>query len=120
MNVEAMIKRLKGKKYSVTRASGAGYYGANGVYVQGSTTALQILGSVQPLDYETLISIPEGDRTTERFRFYSFYPLLNNQAELLAHGDVVSVSGVDYRVESVAHWPGYSKSVIVRVNNASN
>lgn len=116
----AMIKRLRGKKYNVTRMASGSYSATTGLFVPGSTTVIPILGSVQPLTYEDIISIPEGDRTTERYRFYSFAPVQTNQAPSLAHGDVISVSGIDYKVEKVAHWPNHSKAIIARVNSATN
>lgn len=125
MNVSAMIKRLKGKKYTVTRAkegsAGVGSYSeTDGKFVPGETETLQIMGSVQPLNIHELISIPEGDRTRERKRFYSFPPLKLLENARLTKGDRVDVDGEAFEVEGVDHWPAYSKAVIVKVNTNEN
>lgn len=121
MNVNAMIKRLGGKKYPVTRmASDGSYSGTDGSYIPGATRTIQVLGSVQPATAEDLVSIPEGDRTRERFRFYSFQPLKNNDTEHLRKGDVVPYRGQNYQVESVKHWPNHSLAIIARVNTNAN
>lgn len=121
MNVTAMIKRLRGKSYTVTRSNANGAYStADGTFIPGATTTLTIEGSVQPMTSQDLVSIPEGDRTRERFRFYSFPDLLNIDNSTLRKGDVVSVSGVDFQVENIWHWPNHSKSIIVKVNTDAN
>lgn len=125
MNVNAMIKRLGGKLYSVTRpktdVTGQGSYSStDGTFVPGATEVLQILGSLQPMTAEELISIPEGDRARERFRFYSFSPLKNDSNALLKQHDAVDVNGVSYEVEKVEHWPNHGKAVIVRANTNEN
>lgn len=122
MNVTAMIRRLRGQKYKVTRANSDGSYSAtDGSFVAGVTITFDLMGSVQPLNGEDLISIPEGDRTTERFRFYSFAPLQTNDTARLRKGDVVDVNGVNYQVEGgLDHWPTHTKAIIARVNTNAN
>lgn len=116
-----MIGRLKGKKYTITRSNEDGHINpANGVFVPGATTTLQIMGSVQPLTAQDLVSIPEGDRTKERVRFYSFPILLNNRTAQMRKGDDVSIDGAAFRVESVEHWPNYSKCILAKVNSGSD
>lgn len=117
MNIAGMIKRLGGKYYTVTRPNTDGSYSEiDGVFQPGPTKTLSILGSLQPMSPEDLVSVPEGDRTTERFRFYSQVPLKNLDAPALRLGDMVDVDGVNYRVETVEHWQKFTKAVIVRNN----
>lgn len=121
MNVNGMIKRLGGKTYTVTRANADGAYSTeDGTFVAGATVTVPVLGSVQPATPEDLVSVPDGDRTRERKRFYS-QPALNTQdTAALRKGDVVDVDGQLFKVESVGHWANHGKSILVSVNSATN
>lgn len=118
MNIPAIIRRVKGsKKYTVLRHKGGAYNALTGVFEGAPPEEIQIVGSSQPATPDELVSIPEGTRDKERRRFYSFPDLKNVDAHKLAKGDTVkNIDGKDYRVETVEHWPGYSKSVVVTVN----
>lgn len=122
MNAQGMIKRLHGKLYTITRAEGGqgSYDPTNGDYVPGTIETIEVLGSVQPLNYQEIVSIPEGDRTRERYRFYSYPALKNTDVPRLTIGDLVTVNGDAFQVESVAHWPNHGKAIIVRVNTNAN
>lgn len=123
MNVNAMIKRLGGKKYIVTRAladSEGAYDQTNGTYVPGDTEQLEVLGSVQPMTSDEIVSIPEGDRTRERYRFYSAAPLKNIKTVKLQKGDLVLINDEQFEVEKVDHWPNHGKAIVVRVNTNEN
>lgn len=121
MNVESMIRRLRGKNYTVTRVNADGEISeVDGSFVPGETISLQILGSVQPIQARDLVTIPEGDRVRERFRFYSLHRLLNDRVSKLRKGDDIAINCEAFRVESVQHWPNYSMAIVVRVNTNAN
>jgi hypothetical protein len=121
MNVAAMIKRLGGKEYTVTRASADGSYDdSNGSFVPGATETLSVLGLVQPMTPDELVSIPEGDRTRERFRFYCATALKQIDTSTGRPADTVDLDGVPYDVDNVEHWPNHGKVIIVRKNTDGN
>lgn len=121
MNVNGMLGRLKGRNFTVTRVSGSGSYSpTDGSYTGGTTETLTVLGSLQPMTPDELVTIPEGDRSRERFKLYTASALRNIDPVRLAKGDTVDVDGVPYEVESVEHWPNHGKAVIVRVNTDEN
>lgn len=122
MDAAGMIKRRLGSKlYTVTRAGAAGSYSpTDGTFTDGTPTTVQVQGSLQPATVNDLISLPEGDRDRESFRFFSVPPLQNNNTPNLNRGDLINVSGVTYRVASVQHWQVYGRAIIVRENTNAN
>lgn len=121
MNVSALIKRLKGKNYTVTRVNANGTYSTeDGTFNPGSTTTLTIMGSVQPATAEDLLSIPEGDRTRTRYRFYSDPPLKIQDTAALRKGDLVELTDGSYEVESLKTWPTHTLAIIAKVNTDEN
>lgn len=120
MNVAGMLKR-HGKDYTVTKITADGSYsGTDGTFIPGSSATSTVRGSLQPATPDDLLSIPEGDRTKEAYRFYSVIPLQNADIAKLRKGDRVSVSSAPFEVKSVEHWPNHGKAVIVRVNTNAN
>lgn len=124
MDVVGMIKRTKGALlYTITRTNGTGSYdqtGARGVFVPGTTETLQIWGSKQPLGFKDIESIPEGDRTKESHRFYSFPDLRSNDTQRMAIGDTLPINESTFRVVSIAHWPNHSLAIVVKENTGDN
>lgn len=123
MNVGAMIRKLGGKNYTVTRAvenATGSYDSANGTYIPANTEQLLVLGSVQPMTADELVSIPEGDRTRERYRFYSIKALKNAKVSKLQKGDRIDIDGELFEVEKVEHWLNHGKAIVVRVNTNAN
>jgi hypothetical protein len=115
MPVKDMLLRFGARVYSVTRSLGGEYDEETGKYTPGATSALEIMASVQPLGPEQVASMPEGDRTRERFNFYSEAPLQLGDTTTGRKADVVRVGEFDYEAESVERWVAYTKSVIARV-----
>lgn len=120
-----MIKRMIGSaNYVVTRANADGAYdqtpGNGGKFIPGASTTITINASIQPATPDDILTLPEGDRTKESFRFYSYPELKNIDVSRLREGDVVPYRAANYRVASVEHWPNYSKAIIVRVNTDDN
>lgn len=115
MRVDRLLKSLGAETYIVERMTAGTFSETTGVYSPGPTTQLSIQASVQPLGPEEVVSIPEGDRARERFRFYSEAPLQLGDTATGRRADVVIIGGKKYMAETVERWVKYTKTIVVKV-----
>jgi len=102
MDLSSVISDLaSGTTYAVTRRAPA-TYDADGRLVPGSTTALVITASIQPLEGRDLLRLPEGLRTKELLKIYSSTQLFVQGAG--QDPDTVIYQGFPYQVETAEQW----------------
>lgn len=91
------------RPYTITRNSVAGSYNTAGEYVEGATTTLSIMTSIQPADAEDLKSLPEGRRESEAYRLYTD-TLLKITERDSTQGDTILIGTKQFEVLSIAPW----------------
>jgi hypothetical protein len=112
-----MIARFATGSYVVTRA-GTGSFVA-GVYVPGASSTFSIVASVQPVNPQDLLRLPEGERSTDRKAVYTTTELRTAEAEG-ALSDRITYRGSTYEVESVNPWDetgGYFKIIAKKMGD---
>jgi|GEM_PF-4413887 len=114
-----MIESFATGTYDVKRPSADGTY-VNGEYQKGSTTALQVTGSLQPLTPRESALLPENERNREAFKFYSEVELFPATEDGLRQADIVEINDESFLVRSCERWRDvdlpYFKSILLRMN----
>jgi len=89
---------------TVTRYAGGGY--VDGLYVNGSTSTLNITASVQPLQPRELLLLPEGERFREHVwiitqtELKTVNPVTGEKADVLTR----TRDGRQYEIQHVKQW----------------
>jgi hypothetical protein len=73
----------------------------NGIYVPGTTTTSQFIGSVQPMSGKEVMSLPVGRQDTGKVKIYS-----NTQLPVSTQGDT------DIEPGAIVSWQGQNWEVI--------
>jgi hypothetical protein len=92
-----------------------------GRFVVSDATTVELYGSVQVADANTLQQVPEGDRVTGARVFWSTSPMYETRiGENPGLSDFLIHRGVQYRVAKVWDWSanGYYKALGVRIKGA--
>lgn len=103
---------------TVTRASSASSYDANGRPVAGGTTTITVNASVQPTSGRDLQLLPEGERTKESLTFFATSELRTSDPETGTPADRVAYGSKNYEIQSVQDWSelaGYWRAVGMKV-----
>lgn len=118
-----MIESFATGTYEVKRASADGSY-VNGEYQKGSTTTLQVTGSLQPLTPRESALLPENERNKEAFKFYSEIELFPATEDGLRQADTMEINSEHFLVRSCERWRNvdlpYFKAILLRMNEQSN
>jgi hypothetical protein len=103
------------KSFTVYRNTG---HFAIGGYEQDSEQEISMIGAVMPTDSKDIDQLPEGDRVTESFTFYSKDPIYLTSSDNHGTSDQILYNGTRYRVAKVRNFLdyGYNKAIAVRMN----
>ena len=100
------------KKYTVNRKA-SGYMDDTGTWVEGTSLAIEIKASVQPLNADETETLAEGERTSETVKLYTKTRL---QTAKQAYGDKDAVEPdvliYDDRTWKIIRCSGYQCGVI--------
>ena len=83
-------------------------YGAatktDGVWVAATPTTFTMVASMQPMEGDELLMVPEGDREREHITIFTDTLLRTIDQEALTGADVVTWNGNDYEVKKVRNY----------------
>lgn len=82
----------------------AGGIDAAGNYIEGSTTPLQIEGSVQPTPANELKSLPEGRRNKESYTVFTTTQLFTVRESENIKADRLTLFARTFEIVFVANW----------------
>jgi hypothetical protein len=88
---------------TVIRETKSGSY-VRGIWTPGKASEFEIQATVEPLDGQDLLLIPEGERTKEMIRIYSELELKTADEACARKADVVRYQGKLYEVHKVKTW----------------
>jgi hypothetical protein len=101
--------------FTVNRQSGQ--FGAGG-WVPGAVTVIPMTGIAYPATEKEIKQVPEGDRATEAFAFYSTQELfVTHNDGVPGTSDQIVYQGDTYRLYADKNWSaaGYWKAIGVRM-----
>lgn len=75
-----------------------------GVWQGGQTSQIEILATVEPLDGNEIMLMPEGERTKEMIRIYSQQELFTADEQRSRKADIVCYEGRLFEVHKVKRW----------------
>ena len=106
---------------AVTRSAAGSY--VNGRWVAGSTTALSVTASVQPvkLKHDELLHLPAGDRNRAAIRVYTPSELRSANETDGTPADFVTWDGEQWEVVKVDAWTlgiAHYKAIALRVSRS--
>lgn len=117
MSILDTILALSSGTYDVTRYEPSSY-DDNGRLVEGASSTLQVVASVQPISGRELLRLDEGLRTKEPLAIWSTTALRTADAQAGTRADRLTVGGLTYEVQLVEDWSasgGGWKSVAAKV-----
>ena len=88
---------------SVGRLS-AGSRGADGRWVEGTTTVSAIKATVNPITGEELLALPEGERSGEQIKIITKFELRMTDETLQQDGDIIKWEGKHFRVVNIRRY----------------
>lgn len=104
--------------YSVTRPTTPTL--VSGRVVQGvASVPFSTAGSIQPLSGRDLQRLPEGDRATEQFWYFTSTRLQTADAASGQVADVVDVGGESFEVQSVEDWSASGSFYRARISKVN-
>ncbi len=108
---------------SVCRVTSPDHYDdSNGFFVKGQTSNISIRGSLQPMNFKELMTLPEGNRDKEWLKFYTTTELFTDQTSPFRSSDVITVNCRKYKVMQIQNFtfPGPSVNLnYYRINALS-
>ena len=119
MNISSDFK----KAFKLTRRTATAFN--KGRAVKGSTTITDEEGSIQAVNQEELLQLPEGKRNRGAIVIYTepSLPLLSLNEETNTPADIIEFSGQLYEVQIADDWTylsiGHNKSIATRVERKS-
>ena len=75
-----------------------------GKFVPSKSTNLKIKATIEPMNAQTLLLLPEGERVKESIRIYTDVELFTVDSLKTKRADVVCYRGREYEVQMVKHW----------------
>ncbi len=90
------------KSITVKRSSPQSF--SKGIAIPGTQVSTQILASVQPLNSQERLVLPEGIREISRFTVFTDYALRSEDKSLKTPGDIVVIENKEYTVLIVDSW----------------
>lgn len=102
MDLSPTVLDLASGTYTVTRYSGAGGYGSDGIFAAPATSTFTIEASVQPVRGRELQRLPEGLRSEEVRAIFT--PTALRCAAPGQLPDRISIGGESWQVEVVEDW----------------
>ena len=88
---------------TVTRDTKTGKY-VLGEYVEGSQSQFKTLACVQPMQFDELLLLPEGERTKEALKIYLEAELFTVDETCQRKADIITYFGKLYEVHKVERW----------------
>lgn len=104
-------------KFTVIRSTGEFVIGGNG-WNEGTPKEFEVDGLATPTSSKDINQLPEGDRITESYTFYTDMPLNVTHADGEAGtSDKISYNGSTYKLVQIRSFLsfGYNKAVGVRL-----
>lgn len=114
-----LIVAMNGTALLVLRTATGAYVEATGLWEAGAEVTIEAICSVQPVNGDDMLRIPEGDRVKKILKLYSDTELRVHNEATGAQADTVTIEGEQYQVKIVEKWPTYWKAFVVRVETAS-
>lgn len=83
-----------------------------GVYEKGAESILEIQASVQPLDPNELLQLPEGRRTHESIKIFTDIELHTANTTTGEQADMLEIDGIQFEIHKVERWmlPGSAQN----------
>jgi len=92
--------------YKVIRNNVGGTW-SNGLYTKGATTEISIEGSVQPVNGEDLLNLPEAQRSKGVLKIFTDVKLYTVSTKNNFMADILEYKGDKYEVQEVKDYSDY-------------
>lgn len=99
-----------GKSVTLKRQSVAGSY-VNRIFVPGVPAPSTIVMSIQPIDGETLMNMPEAQRTREFVKGYTATQLFTSDQSAMKKADLIIDGAKTYEVQKVEPWESTNNNI---------
>lgn len=117
-DIGATVIGLLGERNGITVTRHASGAWVDGVYQQGSTTAIPMDAISEPAQLDDLLQIPEEERHLEHRVFWTPSALQESDETLGTEADLIAWGGRSWRVVRAQDWTrmaGYAQTLAVRV-----
>lgn len=94
----------------VTRYSAGGDY-VDGTFIAGSTSEIETVMSIQPLNGRELINLPEAQRTRQMMKGYASIELFTATQSTSKKADLITYQSKTYEVQSVEAWRSTASTI---------
>ena len=104
-----MIEKY-GDDVTVTRYADGGTW-VEGVFVPGSTSTIETVMSIQPLNGRELLNLTEAQRTRQMMKGYASIELFTAGQVEGKKSDLVTYQGKTYEVQAVQAWRSAASTI---------
>ena len=96
------IRKFRTGKYNVSRHTNGSH--VKGRYVSGALETLSIEGSMQPISGRNIDMVPEGERITDYYTFWSDIRLSLANTVSLGKSDIITINNETYKCIGTIIW----------------